>query len=64
MNVLQELLKSPKTTAQRFEDFKKNFAEKNLDPQTTVQEMLNSGKMSQEQFEMYRGVAEKFGFSL
>lgn len=41
----------------KFEAFKSSFQG---DPKAKVQELLNSGQMSQEQFNMLSGLAQKF----
>jgi hypothetical protein len=42
---------------QQFDAFRKNFQG---DPKEKVQELLNSGQMSQEQFNMLSQMAQKF----
>lgn len=41
---------------QQFQDFKKNFKG---DPRQQVQDLLNSGKMSQEQLDQYTSMAQQ-----
>lgn len=41
----------------KFNEFKNNFQG---DPKAKVQELLNSGQMSQEQFNMFSAMAQKF----
>lgn len=41
---------------QQFQDFKKNFKG---DPKQQVQDLLNSGKMSQEQLDQYTSMAQQ-----
>jgi len=64
MSVIQEMLKNPTLAMQRYESFKKEFMQKNMNPQSAVQQLLNEGKMSQAQYEEYRGVAKAFGINL
>lgn len=64
MSVIQEMMKNPKLAMQRYESFKKEFMQKNMNPQSAVQQLLNEGKMSQAQYEEYRGVAKAFGINL
>ena len=64
MSVIQEMLKNPTLAMQRYESFKKEFMQKNMNPQSAVQQLLNEGKMSQQQYEEYRGVAKAFGINL
>ncbi len=56
-NILQALVQNPTDTLQKFKTFRENFIQKGIDPQSAVQELLNSGKMSQQQYEQYRAVA-------
>ena len=64
MSVIQEMLQNPKLAMQRYESFKKEFMQKNINPQDAVQQLLNSGKMTQMQYEEYRGIAQKFGINI
>lgn len=45
--------------SQQFEKFTQNFMQKNpgIDPRRKVQELLNSGKMSQQQFDQLQNMA-------
>lgn len=41
----------------QFQQFQKNFNAGGMSPQQKVQELLNSGQMSQEQFNQFRQLA-------
>lgn len=43
----------------RFNQFKQNFQQSGIDPKQKVQELLNSGQMSQEQFNTLRMLANQ-----
>lgn len=50
---------NPMQMLQQFQQFKQNWLQQNPNksPQQAVQELLNSGKMSQQQFEQFRNMA-------
>lgn len=50
---------NPAEITQKFNEFKRDFMQKypGVNPQAKVQELLNSGKMSQQQFEQLRNIA-------
>ena len=50
---------NPNQLMQQFSQFKANWQRQNpgANPQQAVQQLLNSGKMSQQQFEQFRNVA-------
>ena len=43
----------------QFNQFKQNFQQTGTDPRQKVQELLNSGQMTQEQFNMFRMMANQ-----
>lgn len=43
----------------QFNLFKQNMSQQNMDPKQKVQELLNSGKMTQQQFEQLRQIANR-----
>lgn len=52
---------NPFQLLQQFNQFKANFEKQNpgADPQAMVQQLLNSGEMSQQQFETFRTMANQ-----
>lgn len=54
---IQQFLSHPQMFKQQFDAFAQNF--KNSNPQQIVQNLLNSGKMTQEQFNQYRNIANQ-----
>lgn len=50
---------NPMELFQQFQNFKQNFMRQNptANPQAMVQQLLNTGKMSQQQFEQLRSLA-------
>lgn len=44
---------------QQFEAFAQNFKQGGQDPQQLVQQLLNQGKMTQDQFNQYRDIANQ-----
>lgn len=44
---------------QRFKDFAQQFRQSGQNPQQVVQQLLNQGKMTQDQFNQYRNVANQ-----
>lgn len=52
---------NPFQLMQQFNQFKANFQQQNpgANPQAIVQQLLNSGKMSQQQFETFRTMANQ-----
>lgn len=61
MQQLLQLLQNPQNLMAQFNDFVKNFQQQynGQNPQQMVQQMLNSGQMSQAQFNQYRDIANK-----
>lgn len=43
----------------QFNSFKQNFQQSGMNPQQQVQQLLNSGKMTQEQFNQLREIANQ-----
>ena len=44
---------------QKFKEFAENFQQNKMNPQQMVQQLLNSGKMSQAQFNQYRDMTNQ-----
>ena len=57
--MFQQLLKNPQQFKQQFEAFARNFQQSGQNPQQIVQQLLNSGKMTQDQFNHLRGIANQ-----
>jgi hypothetical protein len=53
---------NPLQLMQQFNTFRQNWLQQNpnVSPQQAVQNLLNSGKMSQQQFEQFRNIANSF----
>ncbi|SFA75704.1 hypothetical protein [Selenomonas ruminantium] len=53
---------NPLQMMQQFNQFRQNWLQQNpnTSPQQAVQQLLNSGKMSQQQFEQFRKIANGF----
>ncbi len=53
---------NPLQMMQQFQQFRQNWLQQNpnVSPQQAVQNLLNSGKMSQQQFEQFRNIANSF----
>ena len=53
---------NPLQMMQQFQKFRQNWLQQNpnVSPQQAVQNLLNSGKMSQQQFEQFRNIANNF----
>lgn len=53
---------NPFQLMQQFNNFRQNWLRQNpnVSPQQAVQNLLNSGKMSQQQFEQFRNIANSF----
>lgn len=43
----------------RFNSMKQQLSQQNISPQEKVQQLLNSGQMTQQQFEKLRGIANQ-----
>ena len=61
-NNLMNMLGGMQNMQQRFQQFQQQFHQQfgNADPQQIVQQMLNSGKMSQGQYEQIRQMTNMF----
>ena len=57
----QNMLNNPMDFQNRFNQFVQNFRNQgNQDPRQKIQELLDSGKMSQQQYNQLRQVANRF----
>ena len=56
---MQNLMSNPQMFLQKFKEFATNFQQNGMNPQQMVQKLLNSGKMSQAQFNQYRDMANQ-----
>lgn len=56
---LQQLLQNPQQFKAQFENFARNFQQGGQNPQQTVQQLLNSGQMTQSQFNQFREIANQ-----
>lgn len=54
---IQQFLSRPQMFKQQFDAFAQNF--NNSNPQQIVQNLLNSGKMTQAQFNQFRNIANQ-----
>ncbi len=50
---------NPIQLMQRFKDFAQQFRQSGQNPQQVVQQLLNQGKMTQDQFNQYRNFANQ-----
>lgn len=57
--MLQQLLSNPQMFRQQFNNFVQNFQKNGMNPQQIVQNLLNSGQMTQAQFNQCRDIANK-----
>lgn len=57
--MLQQFLNNPIQLKQQFEAFARNFQQSGQNPQQIVQQLLNSGKMTQAQFNQFRNIANQ-----
>ena len=57
---LMQLFQNPQMLQQKLTEFAQQLQSSNMTPQQMVQNMLNSGKMSQAQFNQYRDIVNKF----
>jgi hypothetical protein len=57
---------NPAQLVQQFNQFKQQFQQQNpgVNPQDYIQQLMNQGKVSQQQFEQARSFAGMFGFKL
>lgn len=56
---IQQLISNPQMFKQQFLAFAQNFKQSGQNPQQVVQQLLNQGEMTQEQFNSWRGIANK-----
>ena len=56
---MQQLMQNPQMFLQKFKEFANKFQNSGMNPQQMVQQLLNEGKMSQEQFNQYRSIANQ-----
>ena len=56
---MQQLMKNPQMFLQKLKEFATQFQNSSKNPQQMVQQLLNEGKMSQEQFNQYRSIANQ-----
>lgn len=56
--MFQQMLNNPQFK-QRFEEFARNFQQSGQNPQQIVQQLLNSGQMTQDQFNQLRNIANQ-----
>ena len=56
---LQQLLQNPQQFKAQFDNFARNFQQGGQNPQQVVQQLLNSGQMSQSQFNQLRNIANQ-----
>ena len=59
MNNIFNLFGGIQNFQNQFNLFKQNMSQQNMDPKQKVQELLNSGKMTQQQFEQLRQIANR-----
>lgn len=59
MNNIFNLFGGIQNFQNQFNLFKQNMAQQNTDPKQKVQELLNSGQMTQQQFEQLRQIANR-----
>ncbi len=57
--MFQQLLNNPLQFKQQFEQFARNFQQSGQNPQALVQQLLNQGKMTQDQFNQFRNIANQ-----
>lgn len=57
---------NPMQMMQQFQSWKQAFTQKNpgVNPQEHVQQLMNQGKISQQQFEQARSMANMLGFKI
>lgn len=58
---LQQLLGNPQMFSQQLNNFAQNYSRTfgNMNPQQAVQNLLNSGQMTQAQFNQFRNIANQ-----
>ena len=56
---IPQILSNPQMFKQQFQAFAQNLQRSGNNPQQLVQNLLNQGKMTQDQFNSYRDIANK-----
>ena len=56
---LQQFLQNPQQFKAQFDKFARNFMQGGQNPQAIVQQLLNSGQMTQAQFNQLRNMANQ-----
>lgn len=56
---IQQLLSNPQMFKQQFNSFVQNFQRSGNNPQQMVQNLLNSGQLTQERFNQFRDIANR-----
>lgn len=56
---LQQFLQNPQQFKTQFDNFARNFQQGGQNPQAIVQQLLNSGQMTQAQFNQLRNMANQ-----
>lgn len=56
---IQQIISNPQIFKQQFQSFAQNLQRSGNNPQQLVQNLLNQGKMTQNQFNLYRDIANK-----
>ena len=59
MNPVVQLFGNVQNFQNRFNAFQQQIAQQRINPQMQVQNLLNSGQMSQEQFNYFRNIANQ-----
>ena len=57
---IMNLLNNPKLLQQRYNEVKQLLEQKGITPQQALQNLLNSGRMKQTDYDMLRGVVNNF----
>ena len=57
--MLRQILNNPNQFKAQFDNFVRTFQQSGQNPQAVVQQLLNSGKMTQDQFNQLRNVANQ-----
>ena len=57
--MFQQILANPTQFRQQFDAFARNFQQSGQNPQQVVQQLLNQGKMTQDQFNRLRAIANQ-----
>ena len=56
---IQQLLQNPQQFKAQFDNFARNFMQGGQNPEQVVRQLLNSGQMTQDQFNQYRNFANQ-----